>query len=300
MSNSLAQIQRTFIIGDEWLYYKIYTGYKTSDTIIRLAIKPLVEELIAQKLIDKWFFIRYNDPEYHLRVRFHITDKSKYAEIILKFNDAFKFYVQEDLIWKVQVDTYKREIERYGVDTMVLSEDLFFYDSNAIVSLIGVLHGQSDENLRWKVTIKMIDSLLDDFKFTLGQKKELLGMLQENFMKEFGFDKDSRKHLGAKFRKHKNEVENTLNNELHQEFSKILEKKTEDIELIVAQLLSLQKENKLEVELSNLLSSYIHMLVNRMMRTNQRKYELVLYDFMQMFYTSKLARKNKQIEVAQI
>lgn len=300
MSNSLAQIQRTFIIGDEWLYYKIYTGYKTSDTIIRLAIKPLVDELIAEKLVDKWFFIRYNDPEYHLRVRFHITDKTKYSEIILKVNDAFKFYVQEDLIWKVQVDTYKREIERYGEDTMVLSEDLFFYDSNAIISLIDVLHGQSDENLRWMVTIKMIDSLLDDFKFTLGQKKELLGILQENFMKEFGFDKDSRKHLGAKFRKHKNEVENTLNNELHHEFSKILEKKSEDIELIVAQLLSLQKENKLELELSNLLSSYIHMLVNRMMRTNQRKYELVLYDFMQMFYTSKLARKNKQIEVAQI
>lgn len=300
MSNSLAQIQRTFIIGDEWLYYKIYTGYKTSDTIIRLAIKPLVEELLVEKLIDKWFFIRFNDPEYHLRVRFHVSDKTKYSEIILKFNEVFKYYVKENLVWKIQVDTYNREIERYGVNTMVLSEDIFFYDSNAIVSLINFLHGQTNENLRWMVAIKMIDLLLEDFKFTLVQKKELLGMLQENFMKEFGFNKDSRKHLGAKFRKHKTEVENIMNNELQHQFKMIFEKKSEDIELIVAQLLSLQKENKLEVELSNLLSSYIHMLVNRMMRTNQRKYELVLYDFMQMFYTSKLARKNKQIEVAQI
>lgn len=300
MSNSLAQIQRTFIIGDEWLYYKIYTGYKTSDTIIRLAIKPLVEELITEKLIDKWFFIRYNDPEYHLRVRFHITDKSNYSEIILKFNDAIKYYVQEDLIWKVQVDTYKREIERYGPGTMVLSEDLFFYDSTAIIEIINLLHGQSNENLRWMVTIKMIDSLLDDFGYSSAQKKELLSIMQENFMKEFGFNKDSRKQLGVKFRKYKDEVENTLNNELQPEFSKILKKKSEDIELIVAQLLNLKNENSLEVELNDLLFSYIHMLVNRMMRTNQRKYELVLYDFMQMFYTSKLARKNKQIEVAQI
>jgi len=61
--------QRTFIPGDAWVYYKIYTGAKTSDILLTEIIKPVAEKLIEQELIDQWFFIRYADPKHHIRVR---------------------------------------------------------------------------------------------------------------------------------------------------------------------------------------------------------------------------------------
>ncbi|WP_127138032.1 thiopeptide-type bacteriocin biosynthesis protein [Flagellimonas oceanensis] len=65
---------RNFALGSEWLYYKIYIGPQTGDALLSQAIKPLVSNLIGRKLIDKWFFIRYTDPDFHIRIRLKISD----------------------------------------------------------------------------------------------------------------------------------------------------------------------------------------------------------------------------------
>ena len=70
-------MQKNFILGDEWLYYKIYTGAKTADNILIDVIKPIAQTLFDEQVIDKWFFIRYSDPDFHIRVRFHCVDISK-------------------------------------------------------------------------------------------------------------------------------------------------------------------------------------------------------------------------------
>ncbi len=58
--------KRSFIPGSEWIYYKIYCGVKTADKILTETIKPLVEQLKMLNLIEKWFFIRYSDPDTHI------------------------------------------------------------------------------------------------------------------------------------------------------------------------------------------------------------------------------------------
>ena len=58
-------MKRTFILGEEWLYYKLYTGTKTADLLLADVIGPLCKTFIANGWIDKWFFIRYHDPESH-------------------------------------------------------------------------------------------------------------------------------------------------------------------------------------------------------------------------------------------
>jgi len=295
MSKDLQKIQRNFIIGDEWLYFKIYTGYKTSETILKEAIMPLVEYLLKKQIIDKWFFIRFTDPKYHLRIRFHLTDKSKIAEIILNFNNTFKQYVEDDLIWKVQTDTYKREIERYGTNSIEFSEELFFIDSMACVNLIKELQGNETENTRWLISLKMIDVLLNDFEYNLQQKNNLLKVMQESFGKEVGLTKDSRKQLGTKYRTHKNEIESILNGAILKEFDYLLIQKTSKLKPIIDRILKLKENNTLDAELSNLVSSYIHMMLNRIFRTNQRKYELVVYDFLFRYYYSQITRQSKPV-----
>lgn len=122
--NSL--IQRSFIVGDNWLYYKIYTGSRTSDMILLEIIKPLTESLLYNDVIDKWFFIRYADPKPHLRIRFHCTETKNIGVVISELLPFFKELINQDLVWKIQIDTYNRELERYGENTIIISESLFF------------------------------------------------------------------------------------------------------------------------------------------------------------------------------
>ena len=82
-------IQRSFTVGDNWLYYKIYTGSRTSDMILLDIIKPLTESLLNDDVIDKWFFIRYNDPDAHIRLRFLLSENSSLAQVVSTFTYTF-------------------------------------------------------------------------------------------------------------------------------------------------------------------------------------------------------------------
>jgi len=67
-------MKRTFILGEEWLYYKIYCGAKTADLLLTDTLRPLLNRLTATNQINQWFFIRYTDPENHIRLRLHFND----------------------------------------------------------------------------------------------------------------------------------------------------------------------------------------------------------------------------------
>ena len=60
---------RRFPPGSEWLYAKLYTGIATADDVLLEVIAPLTQEALRRGAADKWFFIRYADPQWHLRLR---------------------------------------------------------------------------------------------------------------------------------------------------------------------------------------------------------------------------------------
>ena len=287
-------IQRTFIAGDQWLYFKLYSGYKTAEVILRETVFPLTESLLNAGLINQWFFIRYGDPKYHLRIRFRVTDPGNIGPVILYLNQAINTFVQEDLIWKIQIDTYQREIERYGDNTMELAEELFFHDSRTTIQLLNELRGNESENTRWLLGMKLIDCLLTDFALTLSEKNELMGRLAKGFANEFGFDEknSSKKQMADKYRKFKSEIERSMSGEVSEQILQILTFKSEQVKPIAQQINKLC-EHSTEFPINKLLESYIHMMMNRYFRTNQRKYELVIYDFLNMYYISLLKRKHK-------
>jgi thiopeptide-type bacteriocin biosynthesis protein len=155
-------IQKTFIIGDEWIYFKLYTGYKIADVILAETLKPMVERLLVEKIIDQWFFLRYSDPKPHLRIRFHYTSPSNVFDIIQEINTSLKPCFNENLIWKIQLDTYQRELERYGTNTIELAEELFSHDSNMVISMLDLIEGDEGEKIRWLFSIRAIDAYLND------------------------------------------------------------------------------------------------------------------------------------------
>jgi thiopeptide-type bacteriocin biosynthesis protein len=289
-------VSRTFSIGSEWLYYKIYCGVKTTDTILTEVIKPLTELLIKQQLIDNWFFIRYADPDIHLRVRFHFTNLKHIGAAIDLFQKAIAAYEENGLIWKVQTDTYQREIERYGQNAMLLGEQIFYYDSKCIVDLLDMIDGDEGEEIRWLFAIRMVDTLLVDFNYSEEQKRDLLEDLKTSFALEFNMNKDLKRQLDKKFRTYRIsivdilDVKNDKTSELKTLFE-ILNKKSIHIKPIVNQILELHQNNQLPLSLNNLLASYIHMLLNRLFKNKQRLHEMVVYDLMWRTYRSEIAKE---------
>ncbi|MCF6297671.1 MAG: lantibiotic dehydratase, partial [Flavobacteriaceae bacterium] len=93
------KVQRSFSLGTEWLYYKIYCGYKTADRVLAEIIKPLTEQLLEQKLITQWFFIRYADPDPHIRVRFKLADVRQLGLVIEKFSKQIAQFEAWGLVW---------------------------------------------------------------------------------------------------------------------------------------------------------------------------------------------------------
>ena len=289
-------MQRTFIIGDKWLYYKIYSGQKTADMILADVIYPVSKRLISEQLIDSWFFIRYNDKQNHIRWRLHLKEKSSIGEIVKIIFHACNLHLENGHIYRVQIDTYKREIERYGKNSIELSENLFWHDSNMIVSALSLFESYEDDKTCWLFSIRAIDQLLMDFKFVTQQKYDLLNNLANNFGKEFNINSPLIIQLSNKYRKEKKTIFAIMNRskDSHSPYKplfELLRVKSKNTTDIVTDILILDKNNKLQIPLNNLLDSYIHMLMNRLFRSKQRLHEMVIYGFLFRYYRTELARE---------
>jgi len=280
-------MQRTFVIGDSWCYYKFYIGFKEADKFIKKTLFPLAESLLLEGSIDKWFFIRYNDPNFHLRFRFNIKNSQGLINAITKLNEELKYYVSNDIIWKVQIDTYQREIERYGIENIENSEKIFFYDSDMIAR---ILSSNINDTNRELLSFKMIDSQLNAFNLDIKKKSFLLRQLQLGYKNEFNINGSYNDQLGNKYRELKSKIEDILsdkpNNEELIKYLDVVEDKEIKIRSIATEISNSIDEEKL----ISLIQSHIHMMINRFFRTQQRTYELVIYDCLSRYYSSFLAR----------
>lgn len=280
-------MKRTFILGDEWLYYKLYCGKRIADTLLVDCIKPLTEKLLSEHLINQWFFIRYSDTDNHLRIRFHTKHTNNLNDIIKWVNSYISGYVKNQLIWKVQTDTYERELERYGTTTITNAEYFFYNDS---VSCVQALEKIEDDTLLFLYGIRAINNILDAFELTTADKIVFTKQNAQTFKEEFHADKVLSKQLNINYQKLRGQIEAFMSMEQHDTYAPLLKVLTTQKDyLIPLKQAILNKQNTLNVSVNSLLSSYIHMLVNRLFRDKQRLHELVCYDSLFRFYNYQIA-----------
>lgn len=270
-------LQRKFIPGSEWLYLKLYTGIKTTDRLLTDQISTFVKNLMGNKVIDKFFFIRYSDPEFHVRLRLRLLEAQGYGRVLSDVHSHFAECVGNDMISKIMCDTYVREIERYGEDTMLLSEDIFHIDSDAILSL---LSGDESQIPRWHIALLLVDDMIRIFIPKQDDRRKFTSRLAESYKREFGFESGRfTKQLNDKYRSLRPYIEKVLLREGDYPMSAILERRKEQLFAI---------STKFD---ENILSSHIHMCVNRLFRSNNRLNEMVVYDYLSRYYESVAARE---------
>jgi len=173
--------------GDEnWLYYKLYGCSKRQNELLTMAFDEL-EKMTSENLVHKYFFIRYADPEYHIRLRVQAADE-KLPILFSYMNNWLKTIRIGGLISKAVIDTYQRETERYGgADLIRQAEEYFFEDSKLVMS---ILKKQRLEGLSFNfdfIGMSFIISTLEAFGLSLSDQQAILDTMGNNssYRKDF-------------------------------------------------------------------------------------------------------------------
>jgi thiopeptide-type bacteriocin biosynthesis protein len=269
---------RIFYPGSEWIYFKIYTGVKTSEFLLEV-IKPFVEQLQNENKIKKWFFIRYNDPKPHLRIRFNISNLNNYNYILGKINSLFGEYLNSGEISNIIIDTYKRELERYGESSIEYAEELFFRSSELILNFL-----EYDDEEKIMVALFYIDCILSELGLSNEEKTNWIKNFDNAFKTEFNADKNLNNQLKRKYIDFQPKYFEFIKSNEFKDIRNLITNNISDIHIVIEKILELEKKECLNVEMRDYFQSIFHMHINRLFVSNQRLFEMIIYDHLLRFY----------------
>jgi thiopeptide-type bacteriocin biosynthesis protein len=279
--------ERSFAPGSRWLFVKVYTGTGTADHVLRALVGPLVEEVLAKGLATRWFFLRFADPRPHVRLRFEGP-----VEAILPLLHARAApLLAEGRLARIQLDTYERELERYGGEEGVsLAEKLFQADSACALRVIAATPGDQGADLRWRLLVRGMDQLLEDLGLSLEERRALVRREKDGYGAELGADDSFWRQLGARFRRERGTLEPLLDRAQdatspHRAALAAFAARSEVVRALAPEI------KKLPLPVATLAASYLHMHANRLLRTAQRSQEACLHYFLDRCYEAILARR---------
>lgn len=162
--------------GSEWLFVKVYLPRDEIDAVLADAVTPLLARIDDANMADEWFFIRYADPGTHLRLRWRQRTGAGPALTALVLPWAHDLH-RTGRISRIVLDTYEREVARYGgAAAMNLAEKIFAADSRFVLGLLrlratGTLIGDgqpaADDT---EVAVLTLDRLLADLGVEAGRR----------------------------------------------------------------------------------------------------------------------------------
>ncbi|MEU8887192.1 lantibiotic dehydratase [Streptomyces sp. NPDC048442] len=104
---------RAVLPGGEWIYLKLYGAWRGQEALICEQLGPLVSTALEAGA-DRWFFIRYRDPDTHLRLRLHGDAATLWPKVLPALVPGLESLRAAGLIGRYVLDTFDPEWERYG------------------------------------------------------------------------------------------------------------------------------------------------------------------------------------------
>lgn len=279
-------LKRKFIPTNEWVFFKIYLGIETANKLLATEIPSLIETLKKKNLIEKWFFIRYYDPNFHIRLRFQYdNNKTKLSDILSIVNQKLKYYSDTHYISKIDISTYEREVERYGYHLMINAESFFTMDSEIIIELLKRIKADAtgDERVKYFILIKYIDHYLNFLQLSLDTRINLFGNLYNAFQTEFQANKKTRKDIDSIYRQD------------FEHLSEFLHHRNEYDDIIENTISRFAPDIKKFIGRIDIITSFIHMTINRFAKLEPRKNELLIYGVLEKHYRAMNGKLNLKV-----
>jgi thiopeptide-type bacteriocin biosynthesis protein len=112
--------------------------------------------------------------------------------------------------------------------------------------------------------------------------------------KEFNADTNLKKDMSRQYRELSHDIAAFLSGKTQKEYSDIytiVEKKENQLNKLTSAI-----KSNLQISLSSFLMNHIHMMINRQYTSQQRKYELIIYDHLYRYYKSIEHFEHQQTE----
>jgi len=235
--------------GSDWLYLKLYGPRSGEDEMIAGAVRGLCRD-IQGRVGEEWFFLRYADPDPHLRLRFRVAPM-QLTQLFPRLCAWASKLVADGTCQKFSFDTYEREVERYGgPEATDTAEALFGADSRAVADLLAC-PAQADRMTLAVITNDLLRSLGLDDSARLAWLKQTV---------------TSRKEVSDEYRTRRDRLLSALRDpaRFSTEVEDILARRRAELQRIEARLATLQQEGALTQPLAKLYESYVHMHCNRL------------------------------------
>ncbi|MDB5285473.1 MAG: hypothetical protein JWR05_422 [Mucilaginibacter sp.] len=256
--------QTVSIPGGEWLYFEIYCHTLRSDLILTNQLTLFLSEVRYNLM--KWFFIRYEDPKPHIRLRLQIKDQSQGYEHMKRLKELLRAECENSLVSDIQIKTYFRETDRYGASRIENVEKLFFFDSTYVLRVLGKTKSL---NNRYFETIHLMDSYISFGIADIESRILFVRSVAEEFTSEFKFNQEDFKKINDEFKSLKPRL---FSNETHTK-TVLSPRQKKTLSIIFKTCVSKPERNKL-------LGDLLHMHINRLFNSKQRLHEAILYHFL--------------------
>jgi lantibiotic biosynthesis protein len=276
------------VVGGSWLFAKIYLSEGSADRVLGGPLRRVARALEQAGHVTRWFFVRYADPDVHVRVRFQGPPRALLARALPALRRALGPHLRDGRVHDLRIETYVPETGRYGGRAALpLCEEVFFRDSEAVAE---VLAARLDVP-RWQVAALGIARLLDDLGVALATRCELLRacMASLGLQASAGLGHE----LARRYAVQRDLVEALVLGRAPASLrtaARAYEERSRRIAAAVRGLRRLERRGELRESMASVVGSLLHMHANRTLCAASREHEYLVYDWLARAYRSLFAR----------
>ncbi|MGW1374510.1 lantibiotic dehydratase [Streptomyces sp. NPDC002446] len=239
--------------GSDWTFVKLYGDRQEEESLLVGGIRELLRSLDHH--CDRRVFLRYADPEPHLRLRL----RGNPSVLIPALSDWAGTLLADGHVSRFTFDVYDREIERYGgLIGMDVTEQLYSADSSAVLDLLSLDHAGKSQLDRTSLVLLTIDDLLTG-----------LGLSEAERLRFYHRETPQRRLAGAEYRTRKAEFCDLLRRPPPRFIDDVLTQRRSHLADVADRLADLNRHRQLGKTLPELCHSYVHLHCNRLLGTDR-------------------------------
>ncbi len=263
-SSPSMDIHRVYPPGTEWLFLKLYIPSLRENEFISGVFRNFISNIDAD-VVDSWFYVRYFDPEPHIRIRFHGNPPDLIRQLLPEVCVWCEDLIREHMCSKFAVDTYEPEVARYGGSELLesVAHPIFAADSQCAVDLVRAIFDLNADPILTAI------ASTDDLLLSLGlSQSDILAWLRR-------VGSPGRSQTGDEFRQRKTALRVMLAipewleaQSGGEAIARALSIRRKRIQGVCESLPSYVKSRSISCNLDAIYRSIVHMQANRLGRTN--------------------------------
>ncbi|MTV41152.1 lantibiotic dehydratase [Duganella radicis] len=276
--------------GDKtcWRYLKLYGGEEFLKNLCVESIFPIFNHYFATGKLKNWHFVRYADPDFHIRLRAQGSMRAV-AELM---NELAEQVLSPLLVSRqlaaVSSDVYLPEVRRYGGHSDLLYAEAVFTIDSIFASKVFALEKETGgDEVVWR---SVLIATLQNIRLMLStdMAESFVALERDKYANELDIDERAQQAISRKYRFVRSIVEDAIRN------APVAESPlTELLEARYAELKKLFATRVAMIQLSfSFVSGVTHMMSNRIFTSPSRYQEFLIFEFISRGMRSISARCN--------